>query len=221
LTKGIIWGSSGHGKVVLSLFNQLGIELIAICDNDPNAVSIDPNFEVIHSQSELVSWLAHYGEPKKDLVGAIAIGGPRGDARLEVLEMYEALEIGTPPLIHPAAVVEATSKVGNGTQILANAIVGVGSTIGRGCIVNHGAIVDHECDIGDGSHIAPGGTLCGLVRLGRNVFIGAGATVLPRLTFGDNAIVGAGSLVTKSVPPDVTIAGNPASTNYKKRKKKI
>lgn len=40
--------------------------------------------------------------------------------------------------------------------------------------------------------------------------IGSGATVLANVTIGENAIVGAGSVVTKSVPPNAVIAGNPA-----------
>lgn len=220
MARGIIWGSSGHGKVVLSLFEQLDIELIAICDSNPNAVSIVPEISVSHSPSELVATLIHSGHPKEELVGAIAIGGLRGDDRLEIIKIYESLGIGVPPLIHPRALVDNTSKVGKGSHVLANAIVAAGTTIGAGCIINHGAIVDHECDIGDGSHIAPGGTLCGLVRLGQNAFIGAGATVLPRLIIGDNAIVGAGSLVTKSVKKDSMVAGNPATTNFKGRQLK-
>jgi dTDP-4-amino-4,6-dideoxygalactose transaminase/acetyltransferase-like isoleucine patch superfamily enzyme len=40
--------------------------------------------------------------------------------------------------------------------------------------------------------------------------IGSGATILPNATIGENAIVGAGSVVTKDVPPDSIVAGNPA-----------
>jgi len=40
--------------------------------------------------------------------------------------------------------------------------------------------------------------------------IGSGATVLSRVTIGENAIVGAGSVVTKDVPPNAIVAGNPA-----------
>lgn len=43
-----------------------------------------------------------------------------------------------------------------------------------------------------------------------NVWIGGGAIILPGVTVGRNAVVGAGSVVTKSVPPDVVVAGNPA-----------
>lgn len=47
-------------------------------------------------------------------------------------------------------------------------------------------------------------------RLGRNVWVGAGAIILPGVDIGDNAIIGAGSVVTKDVPTDTRVAGNPA-----------
>jgi len=40
--------------------------------------------------------------------------------------------------------------------------------------------------------------------------IGSGATILSNLTIGENAIVGAGSVVTKDVPANAIVAGNPA-----------
>jgi acetyltransferase-like isoleucine patch superfamily enzyme len=40
--------------------------------------------------------------------------------------------------------------------------------------------------------------------------IGSGATVLSQVTIGENAIVGAGSVVTKDVPANAIVAGNPA-----------
>jgi maltose O-acetyltransferase len=48
------------------------------------------------------------------------------------------------------------------------------------------------------------------VSIGNNVWLGGGAILLPGIRIGDNAIVGAGSVVTRDVPPGVTVAGNPA-----------
>jgi UDP-2-acetamido-3-amino-2,3-dideoxy-glucuronate N-acetyltransferase len=44
----------------------------------------------------------------------------------------------------------------------------------------------------------------------RGASIGSGATILCNVTVGENAIVGAGSVVTKDVPPNTIVAGNPA-----------
>jgi acetyltransferase-like isoleucine patch superfamily enzyme len=47
-----------------------------------------------------------------------------------------------------------------------------------------------------------------LVKKGAS--IGSGATILSNVTIGERAIVGAGSVVTRDVPPDVIVVGNPA-----------
>lgn len=44
----------------------------------------------------------------------------------------------------------------------------------------------------------------------RGASIGSGATILCNVTIGENAIVGSGSVVTRNVPPNSVVAGNPA-----------
>jgi acetyltransferase-like isoleucine patch superfamily enzyme len=51
-------------------------------------------------------------------------------------------------------------------------------------------------------------------RIGQNCFIGGRALILPGVTIGDSCIVGAGSVVTKSVPANSIVAGNPARILY-------
>ncbi|MCM1541240.1 MAG: sugar O-acetyltransferase [Blautia sp.] len=48
------------------------------------------------------------------------------------------------------------------------------------------------------------------VTIGNNVWIGGSAVILPGITIGDNAVVGAGSVVTKDIPDNMIVAGNPA-----------
>ncbi len=48
------------------------------------------------------------------------------------------------------------------------------------------------------------------VRIGSDVWIGGGAILCPGVSIGDRAVVGAGSVVTRDVPGDVVVAGNPA-----------
>ncbi len=105
---------------------------------------------------------------------------------------------------------------------------GINLKIGKNVFINsccrfqdHGGI-----EIGDGSMIGHNVTIATLnhdfapekrcnttpkpVKIGKGVWIGADCTILPGVTIGDNAIVGAGSVVTKSVPANVIVAGNPA-----------
>lgn len=46
--------------------------------------------------------------------------------------------------------------------------------------------------------------------IGKNCFIAVGAIILPGVKIGDEVIVGAGSVVTKDIPSNTVVAGNPA-----------
>jgi len=50
----------------------------------------------------------------------------------------------------------------------------------------------------------------GKIIIHDNVFVGANVTILPNVEIGENAIIGAGSIVTKDVPANTIVAGNPA-----------
>lgn len=48
------------------------------------------------------------------------------------------------------------------------------------------------------------------IAIERNVWIAAGATIIGGVTVGENAVVAAGSVVTRNVPPNTLVGGNPA-----------
>jgi acetyltransferase-like isoleucine patch superfamily enzyme len=62
----------------------------------------------------------------------------------------------------------------------------------------------------DGALLAGGGWECLPTRICKGASIGSGSTILGGLVIGKNAMVGAGSVVTRNVPAEVTVAGNPA-----------
>ena len=49
------------------------------------------------------------------------------------------------------------------------------------------------------------------VNIGNRVFIGQNALILPGVRIGDDVIIGAGSVVTKDVPSNCVVVGNPAT----------
>lgn len=56
----------------------------------------------------------------------------------------------------------------------------------------------------------PGLNVFARISIGNNVFIGSSVTIMPGVKIGNNVVVGACSVVTKSIPDNVVVAGNPA-----------
>ena len=87
--------------------------------------------------------------------------------------------------------------------------------IGRHFHANLYSYVEHDCFIGDFVTFAPGAKCNGNVIVEDHAYIGAGAilrqgTPEAPLVIGESAVVGMGAVVTKSVQPGLTVAGNPA-----------
>lgn len=54
------------------------------------------------------------------------------------------------------------------------------------------------------------GVIAKPIVIGKNVWIAAGATIIGGVTVGENSVVAAGSVVTRDVPPNTLVGGNPA-----------
>lgn len=88
-------------------------------------------------------------------------------------------------------------------------------TIGSSFHANLYSYVGHDCVIGDFVTFAPGVKCNGNVVIENHAYVGTGAIIKPGrtgkpLTIGKAAVIGMGSVVTKDVPPGVTVVGNPA-----------
>lgn len=209
VTRFVLWGSAGHAKVLADLIALRGSRVVALFDNNPDAQSCLPGVPMFYGQSGLQQWCATQ-ESLVGVQGAMAIGGARGRDRLQIAQWFREAGLTLATLVHPTAAVAATARLGEGCQVLAHAAVAADAVLGDACIVNNHANVDHECVLGDGVHLAPASVLCGCVTLDDNAMVGANAVVLPRLRVGRNAVVGAGAVVTRDVPDDSVVVGNPA-----------
>ena len=119
------------------------------------------------------------------------------------------------------------TKIGAFVEIQKNASVGKCCKISSHTFICEGVVIEDNAFIGHGvmfiNDSYPRATNAGgdlqteadwhvertIVRRGAS--IGSGATILSKVDVGENAIVGAGSVVTKNVPPNAIVAGNPAT----------
>lgn len=123
-------------------------------------------------------------------------------------------------------------EIGDGTKIGSFVEIQKGVSVGRNCKVSshtficEGVTIEDEVFIGHNVNFindkypratSEGGSLqteadwtVATTRIKHGASIGTGATILGNIEIGERAIVGAGSVVTKDVPADATVAGNPA-----------
>jgi acetyltransferase-like isoleucine patch superfamily enzyme len=77
-------------------------------------------------------------------------------------------------------------------------------------IANHVTFHTHDGGVGVIRKEIPGINIFGRISVGNNVFIGSNVIILPNVVIGNNVVIGSGSVVTKNVPDNVVVAGNPA-----------
>ncbi len=136
-------------------------------------------------------------------------------------EDYRGIILGNGVVLYPGVVLTTDSyntesgiEIGDGTWINRNTLIqgSGGVTVGREVLFGPGVIVwssGHKYDKPDGPILGQGLTFAPVV-IGDGSWIAARAIILPGVTIGKGAVVGAGSVVTRDVPDNVIVAGNPA-----------
>jgi sugar O-acyltransferase (sialic acid O-acetyltransferase NeuD family) len=202
----IIWGASGHARVVADILRVAGAYEIAgfIDDHDPE--NSGASFEGSPILGGRESLAAQRDRGVSHLI--VAFGHCAGRLEAAHFAVDQGFTLAT--AIHPSAVIASSARIGAGTVIAANAVVNPNTTIGQNVILNTSASIDHDCVVEDGVHIAPGVHVSGRVRIGAASWIGVGATIVDGCTIGSGSVIGAGAVVVDDIPSDVVAYGVPA-----------
>jgi acetyltransferase-like isoleucine patch superfamily enzyme len=136
------------------------------------------------------------------------------DVRLANFINLYGCEIGDATKVGAFVEIQKNARVGRCCKISSHSFICEGVTIEDNVFIGHGVVFINDTypratsaagvlQSGQDWKVEPT-----LVRRGAS--IGSGATILANLTIGENALVGAGSVVTRDVPANSIVAGNPA-----------
>lgn len=207
----VIYGASGHALgCALDLKHRLRsrplCEIVAYIDDFRGGRGELLDGAPIISFEE---WRSRFG----NVSCFISVGDP--SARRRLAEKMQACGGSFSRLFESEETALPHVKMGVGSAVAATSHVGPQTTLGDHVHIYPMSWVAHDVRIADYVTVAASCSVSGHVVIEEGVFVGAGAVIVHGrpdrpLVIGAGAKIAAGAVVTKSIPPGATVAGNPA-----------
>jgi sugar O-acyltransferase (sialic acid O-acetyltransferase NeuD family) len=203
-----IYGTGGCGRGILPLAR----EQLAIEDNCQLVFIDDGAADTTINGHEVLSF-DQFAAADAERHAALAVADSRLRERLAANCSAAGIDFFT---VRAANVVEMDSvQIGEGALISPFVTLTSNVRIGVHFQANLYSYVEHDCVIGDFVTFAPRVSCNGNIQIGDHAYIGTGAVIRQGragapLRIGEGAVVGMGAVVTKDVPPGITVVGVPA-----------
>lgn len=211
MKKVIILGGSGAGMIAASIIDRKkDMQLLGFLNdyaNSKNIIGDIKKIPVIGKTTDVSKFLededvyffvAYEGirDPYKSYNAWKNTGIPR-NRFINIIDDYAVVpekyvELGKGILAAPFVQVSPDAMISDNVMLLGNAFVG------------------HNSFVGEFSHITTNSVIGAFAHIGKGVTVGMNSTVMGRVHIGDFSLIGAGSVVTKDVPANTIVCGNPA-----------
>lgn len=136
------------------------------------------------------------------------------DVKIYAFVNLYGCEIGDESKIGTFVEIQKGVKIGRRVKVSSHAFICEGVTVEDEVLIGHGVTFINDkyprATAADGELQTEADWVCIPTLVKRGASIGSNATILCGVTIGERAIVGAGSVVTRDVPDDGVVAGNPA-----------
>ncbi len=113
-------------------------------------------------------------------------------------------------LVDPSVFVSRTATIGKGCVIYPNCFIGMKAVLGNRIFCLSNSTINHHDCLEDNVTVCSNVSLAGSVYVEANCYLGQACTVKQHVCIGENSLIGMGAVVTKDVPPDSVMVGNPA-----------
>lgn len=207
MKKVLIIGASGHGKVIIDIFEQQqNYQIIGLLDDDIPKDTFFFGYKTLGSITELPSLLTTH----QNCEVFIAIGD--NWIRHKMKDKIESLHSNVifANAIHPNAQLAKGVTLGVGNAVMPGAIINSNCEIGNFTIINTKASLDHDSSIKDFSSLAPNATTGGNVTIGEFSVISISTTIKHGVTVGSHSVIGAGALLLQDCGDRQVLFGIPA-----------
>ncbi len=204
-----VYGASGFGREVMPVLRaqlpSLSLGQFVFVDDNPSQASLNGHdvlsFEQFLAREAAVRYvtlaIANSAIREKLALKCAEAGVQLIEVTASNSVRMDEVEIGAGAIISPFVTITSNVKIGINFH------------------ANIYSYIAHDCEIGDYVTFAPSVKCNGNVRIEDHAYIGTGAILRQGkpgkpLVIGRGAVVGMGAVVTKDVPPGVTVVGNPA-----------